>query len=160
MPCTNMRNPVSIKVFLSFYWFDCLFFRAVHRTRIIIPLVFATIIAIVLHPVVNLFVRIRINRALVIIWLSGNFNFCNWEITAWIIKTKNEFIGYLVVGRTIANVSSVVVFLFLIPVYVFMILFYQPLLIEFFRRIFGDSHRSKVSEVFNLKAMCCRMMCE
>ena len=31
---------------------------------IIIPLVFATIIAIVLHPVVNFFVRIRINRVL------------------------------------------------------------------------------------------------
>ena len=33
---------------------------------IIVPLVFATIIAIVLHPVVNFFVRLKINRVLAI----------------------------------------------------------------------------------------------
>lgn len=39
---------------------------------------------------------------------------------------------------------------FLIPVYVFMILFYQPLLIEFFRRVFGKNNRERVSEVINM----------
>ena len=34
---------------------------------IIVPLVFATIIAILLHPVVNFFVRIRINRVVAIV---------------------------------------------------------------------------------------------
>ena len=34
---------------------------------IIVPLIFATIIAIVLHPVVNFFVRLRINRVISIV---------------------------------------------------------------------------------------------
>jgi len=34
--------------------------------EIIIPIVFATIIAIVLHPVVNFFVRLKINRVIAI----------------------------------------------------------------------------------------------
>ncbi|MDY0199590.1 MAG: AI-2E family transporter [Tenuifilaceae bacterium] len=85
-----------------------------------------------------------------IVWISGHFNLSNREITAWILKTKNELISSLQIGQTIASLSSVLVFLFLIPVYIFMLLFYRPLIIEFLRRVFGADHRSKVSEVINL----------
>jgi predicted PurR-regulated permease PerM len=44
-------------------------------------------------------------------------------------------------------VGGMLAFLFLIPVYVFMILFYQPLLIEFFHKLFGKNNRDKVSEI-------------
>ncbi len=84
-----------------------------------------------------------------IIYISGHFNLSHKEITAWITKTKNETIGSLEIGQTIVNVGSVLVFLVLIPVYVFLILFYQPILIEFFRRVFGKSHRSKVGVIIN-----------
>ncbi len=36
---------------------------------------------------------------------------------------------------------------FLIPVYVFMFLFYEPLLLEFLRRLFGKDNRSQVSGI-------------
>lgn len=85
-----------------------------------------------------------------IVYISGHFNLSNNEITEWTTQTKNELVGSLQIGRTIANVGSSLAFFVLIPVYVFMILFYQPLLIEFFRRVFGKSNRSKVSEVINL----------
>jgi predicted PurR-regulated permease PerM len=161
---------------------------------IILPLVFATIIAIVLHPVVSFFVRIRVNRILAIIitllltllaiaalgtlvisqasrfteslpllvekftdmlnetisWISGHFNLSTREITAWITQTKNEILGSLAIGRTIASVGSTLAFFFLIPVYIFMILYYQPILIEFFHRVFGSDNRDKVSKVINL----------
>ncbi|MDP4208205.1 MAG: AI-2E family transporter [Bacteroidota bacterium] len=39
------------------------------------------------------------------------------------------------------------VILFLIPVYVFMILFYQPLLLEFIHKLFGTNYQSHVSEI-------------
>ncbi len=193
MPNTNIKIPISVKaplVLIGLIAFVTVLYVA---KGIIIPLIFATIFAIVLHPVVNMFVRIRINRVLAIIitllltflviaslglllysqgsrfseslpnlvdkfteilnqtivWISGHFNLSNREITAWIIKTKNEFIGSLQIGQTIASVGSVLVFIFLIPVYIFMLLFYQPLLIEFFRRVFDKSHRNKVNEVIN-----------
>lgn len=186
--------PFSIKaplVFIGMIAFIAVLYLA---KTIIVPLIFATIISIVLHPIVNLLVKYKINRILAIIitlfltfliiaslgvllysqayrfteslpklvdkfteilsqtiiWISGHFNISNWEITEWITVTKNELLGSLEIGETIANVGGVVVFLFLIPVYVFMILFYQPLLIEFFRRVFGEKHRGKVSEVILL----------
>lgn len=160
---------------------------------ILIPIVFATLISIVLHPVVNIFVRIKFNRVLAIIitllitfvviaglgtllisqasrftdslpklvdkfseilnqtivWVSGNFNLSTREITAWITETKNGILDNLAIGRTIANVGSTLAMFFLIPVYVFMILFYQPILIEFFKRVFGPAHRDRVSEIIN-----------
>jgi predicted PurR-regulated permease PerM len=51
------------------------------------------------------------------------------------------------IGKTLVTVGSGLVILFLVPVYIFMILFYQPLLLEFIRRLFGMEHQSKVSEI-------------
>ncbi|RIH63428.1 AI-2E family transporter [Mariniphaga sediminis] len=187
------RIPISIKAPLVFIGIFAFFTVLYIAKSIIIPLVFATIIAIILHPVVNLFVRIKINRIVAIlitllltflviaafgallttqasrfteslpklvdkfteiinqtiIYVSGHFNLSNKEITTWITETKNELIGSAEIGQTIINVGSVVALLFLIPVYVFMILFYQPLLIEFSHKLFGKSNRSKVSEIIN-----------
>lgn len=185
--------PITIKAPLVFMGLFALMAFLYIAKSILIPLVFATIIAIVLHPVVNMFVHIKINRVVAIIitllltfviiagfgflifsqasrfseslpklverfteilnqtviWVSGNFNLSNREITTWITDTKNEVLGNLEIGRTIANVGSSLAMFFLIPVYVFMMLFYQPLLIEFFRRLFGKNNRSKVDEVIN-----------
>ncbi len=189
----EMKFPVSVKASLIFIALLAFFAVMYIAKGIIIPIVFATIIAIILHPVVNLFIRIKINRVLAIIltlfltflviaafgtllfsqasrfteslpkladkfteilnqtviYISGHFNLSHREITAWITKTKNEITGSLEIGQTIVNVGSVLVLFFLIPVYVFMILYYQPLLIEFFRRAFGKNHRSKVSIIIN-----------
>ncbi|MCX6234072.1 MAG: AI-2E family transporter [Bacteroidetes bacterium] len=160
---------------------------------IIVPLIFALIIAILLHPVVNFFVRLRINRVVAIVitliltflviaafggflfaqarrfseswpmlvdkftgmlnqaiaWASGYFDIDPQEINEWITKTKGEIINTssAAIGKTLINVGNGLVILFLVPVYVFMILFYQPLLLEFIRRVFGKSNQSHVSEI-------------
>jgi predicted PurR-regulated permease PerM len=161
--------------------------------NIILPLIFAVIIATVLHPAVNFFVRFRINRVVAIIitltlailvfailgallfsqtlrfneswpklidkfvqmfnessaWASNYFDISPKKIDAWISKTETDFINTRAakIGQTIASVGSVVMLVFIIPVYIFMILYYQPLLMEFFRRLFGKSNRTEVSEV-------------
>ncbi len=158
---------------------------------IIVPIIFSIIIAIVLHPVVNFFVRKKINRVVAISitltltiiviaafgafifsqaslfseswpklvdkftellnqansWASGYFDISPQKITAWITKTKGELINTsgVAIGQTLVTVGGGVVVLFLIPVYIFMILFYQPLLLEFFRRLFGTNNRTEVS---------------
>ncbi len=189
----KMKIPVSVRAPLVFIGLLAFFAVLYIAKSIIIPLVFATIIAIILHPVVNLFVRIKINRIFAIIitlfltflviaafgmlvfsqasrfteslpklvdkfteilnqtiiFVSGHLHLSTREITEWITTTKNEIIGSLEIGQTIANVGGMLALFFLIPVYVFMILFYQPLLIEFFRRVFGKSNRSKVSIIIN-----------
>jgi predicted PurR-regulated permease PerM len=158
-----------------------------------IPLVFATIIAIVLHPVVNFMVKIKINRILAIIltmfltflvivafgavlisqankfgesWpvLVGKFtslinqniadaadyfNKDPQKIHDWITKTQGEIINTstAAIGQTIVILGNGLVILLLIPFYIFMILFYQPLLIEFIRRLSGTNYESYVRQI-------------
>ncbi len=160
---------------------------------IIVPIVFSIIIAIVLHPVVNFFVRKRINRVLAIVltlaltfiviaafcsllfsqasrfseswpvlvnnctellknsitWASGYFDINPQRIHDWISKTQDGIIiaSKAAIGQTLVNVGSAAVVLFLIPVYIFMLLFYEPLLLEFIRRIFISSNQTDVSEI-------------
>ncbi|MCX6248236.1 MAG: AI-2E family transporter [Bacteroidetes bacterium] len=163
--------------------------------EIIVPLVFATLLAIVLHPVVNFFTRRKISRVFAIIitllltilvivalgaflvsqairfsetwpvlvdrftgilnetitWISGYFDIKPQKIHEWILNTKSELISTssAAIGRTLLTLGNGLVILFLIPVYIFMILFYHPLLIEFIRRLFREEHQGKVGEMIS-----------
>ncbi len=193
MTVKDFAIPLYVKTVLVIIGLLAFVFTLYIAQSIVIPIVFATILAIVLHPAVNLIVRLKIHRVVAIVlvmfltfliiatfgtllfsqasrfteslpklvnkfteilnqiifWTSGHFDISANEITAWITATKNELIGGAEIGQTIVNVGSILAFLFLIPVYVFMILFYQPLLIEFLHRLFGKSNRDKVSEIIN-----------
>ncbi|WP_423126439.1 AI-2E family transporter [Gaoshiqia sp. Z1-71] len=193
MTVKEFMIPLYVKTVLVFIGLLAFVITLYIAQGVIIPIVFATIFAIVLHPAVNLIIRLKIHRIVAIIivmfftfliiasfgallfsqasrfteslpvlidkfteilnqiifWATGYFDISANEITAWITKTKNELIGGAEIGRTIINVGGILAFLFLIPVYVFMILFYQSLLIEFFHRLFGKNNRDKVSEIIN-----------
>jgi predicted PurR-regulated permease PerM len=160
---------------------------------ILVPIVFAIIISILLHPVVHFFVRQKINRVIAIIftllltfcviaafgglvvsqasrfieswpvlvdkftvmlnqaitWASGYFDIDAQKIHDWISKATGDLINTssAAIGKTLVIIGGGLVVLFLIPVYVFMILFYEPLLLEFIRRLFGKSNQSQVSEI-------------
>jgi len=157
---------------------------------IIVPVVFAVIIAILLNPVVNFLVKIKINRVLAILiallltftiivafgtliitqatrfseswpilvdrftdiinqtinWISGYFNIDKHSINEWIAKTKDEIINTsgAAIGQTLVTLGTWVMVLFLLPVYVFLILFYEPLILEFISRLFGKSNQGEV----------------
>lgn len=70
-------------------------------------------------------------------------------INAWITKTQHELINIdgTLIGQTIVNVSSIVAALVLIPVYIFVILYYQPLLKEFIHKLFDETHQVQVSSI-------------
>jgi predicted PurR-regulated permease PerM len=169
---------------------------ALYITRsIIVPIVFAFIIAILLYPVVKFFVRMRINRIIAITltivlatasmaalglllasqinkvseewpsmaekfagviqqsisWVSDKFNIPRHSVNEWIAKTRVELINAsgAVFGQTLVNLGGMLVALFLIPVYIFMILFYQPILVEFIHRLFGPAQHGRVVKVIN-----------
>jgi predicted PurR-regulated permease PerM len=160
---------------------------------IIIPLVFAIIIAVLLHPVVSFLVRHRFNRvvaivlslilailllvALVILLYSQISSFSDsWPILVdkctdllnqsirgiakyfdirpryihnWITKTRLELINNSsgAIEQTLLKIGGIAMMSFLVPVYIFMILFYQPLLLDFIRKLFGVNNKTEVSEV-------------
>jgi len=81
--------------------------------------------------------------------LSDYLNVRPRLIHAWITKSQHELINIntALIGETIMSVGSVVMTLLLVPVYVFVILYYQPLLIEFIHRLFRKIHQKQVGEI-------------
>ena len=189
----DSKFPFFVKAILFFIGLCALLAILYIAKGIIVPLVFAIIIAIVLHPVVNYLVRKKINRLLAIIitlfltflviagfgmllfwqasrfseswpvlvdkfttllnqavtWASGYFDINHQKINDWITSTKGELINNsgAAIGKTLLNVGSMIVVLVLLPVYIFMLLFYHPIILEFIHRLFGTSNQSKVSEI-------------
>lgn len=84
-----------------------------------------------------------------ITWASGYFDIDPTKIHQWIATTKSELINTsgAAIGQTLVTVGSGLVILFLLPLYVFLILFYQPLLLDFIHKLFAEIHQSKVSEI-------------
>jgi predicted PurR-regulated permease PerM len=84
-----------------------------------------------------------------ITWASKYFEIDPQNIHNWITNSIDELIDSSTgaIGQTLVTLGSGLIVLFLVPVYVFMILFYQPLLIDFLHRVFGENDQAKVSEV-------------
>ncbi|MEK7254877.1 MAG: AI-2E family transporter [Bacteroidota bacterium] len=160
---------------------------------IIVPLVFAMLMAILLNPVVNWLSGKKLNRALAITlvllaafvitaalayfigskvagfsesfpvfrdkffalandaigWVSQTFNVDKAKIDEWISKTQGEGMnsGTAIVGQTLLTLGDVLVLFFLLPVYVFMILFYKPLLLNFISQLFHQERHVVVADV-------------
>lgn len=161
--------------------------------QIILPLIYATLFAILLNPFVNFLVRKKINRVVaifiavvsailitavliyfissqlsmfsetypkfkekfnvttehVIRWTSENFNIKTSKINTWIKQTEGEAINNLggTIGQTLSAITGLVAIVVLLPVYLFMILFYRDLLLEFIRKLFSATHHAAVFEV-------------
>ncbi|MBV5343803.1 AI-2E family transporter, partial [bacterium] len=160
---------------------------------LIVPLILSALIAIVLHPVVKLFVRWKFNRLLAIIvtlllsflvivsfglflvsqlsrfseswpifvdkftllinntihWIPGYFDISAQKVNTWIAETKTDLLdgSGLAIGQTLLSVGSGIVVLFLIPVYVFLFLFYKPLLLDFIHKLFADNRQKELGLV-------------
>jgi predicted PurR-regulated permease PerM len=80
---------------------------------------------------------------------SNYFEIDPQRIHDWITKAKEELIAKntALIAKTLVNVGSVLVVLLLVPVYIFMLLFYQPLLLDFIGKLFKKDHQSQVSEI-------------
>lgn len=161
--------------------------------NIIVPLIFATIIAILLSPVVTFLVKHRVNRIVAIIatlllaftiiivfgallisqavrfseswpllvdrftevmnqsisWFSGYFDINSGNIHEWGTKTKGELmnISSAEIGKTIMMAGNLAIIVFIIPVYIFLILYYRPLFSEFISRLFDKKNHAEVKDI-------------
>lgn len=82
-------------------------------------------------------------------WVSVHFNINSQNIYDWISKNKGELINSssTAIGQTLLSVGSLVFMMVLIPIYVFLLLYYEPILMEFIRRIFGIDKKVQVHEI-------------
>ncbi len=190
-----LKFPFYAKASLVFIGLFALISMLFIAQNIIVPLIYAIIIAIVLSPAVNYFERKGFNRAFAITiilllaifvsiafiallssqmmmfsdsfpmlverfneltnqlvtWASGYFNISTYRINLWVAAKKADFFTGTSagIGQTIINTGSVLIVLILIPVYVFMFLYYQPLLLEFIHKLFKTSSHAEVNSVLS-----------
>ena len=170
-----------------------LFFVLYIGKDIVVPLLYATVFAILLNPAVNRLQRLGLNRTLSIFlvlllafllvamliyflsaqmamfsetlpqfkvrftqlfsdaltWVSQTFNIKTAQIDAGIQQMRDEGLSNStsMIGRTLSTVGGVFVVVFLLPVYIFMILFYKPLLLNFISQLFPGERHGTVVEV-------------
>lgn len=80
--------------------------------------------------------------------LSETFHIKAKTINAWINQLKSENLGDgAFIGTTIATITGVLVYILLMPVYMFLFLYYKPLLLEFFAKLFPSSQHGNVADV-------------
>lgn len=162
---------------------------------IIVPLIFSVMIAVLLYPIVNFFVRMKINRVIAIIftlfltilvttlvavlifrqasifveswplmvekfsltlnefthWASRYFDLNQWKVNRWIKTTKTDSltISGAEVGQTMFVLGNSIMVMLLVPVYVFLLLYYNKLIIEFIHRVFVSSDQNQVSKIIS-----------
>ncbi len=161
--------------------------------QVLLPIIFATIVAVLLNPVVQFLVRHHLPRILAIViavllamlvtvalvyfissqinsfaeasprykekldgllkqtiaWVSTQVNIAPEKLTGWLANAQSEVMknSGAILGQTLSTVGGFLMGTVLLPVYVIMILWYQPLLREFFRRVFVRDNQGTVSEV-------------
>ncbi len=188
---TNFRVPFYARTaFIAVGIFAFVF--ALHiGAFIIVPLIFSTMIAMVLNPLVNYFVRKKMNRVLAItlvvstaiivvagiIYIAGvqltmfgeaypklldkyqefridavkavsdKLNIPVSRINKWLVDMQSDFIRNFAFQQRISDVLNIFLVATLIPVYVFLILYYKLLLLEFIGRLFRQNHHEAMKEV-------------
>lgn len=82
-------------------------------------------------------------------WVTVKFNIPRANIDAWIEKLKKDGManGPAMIGGALGTVSGVLAIIFLLPVYMFTILYYKPLLLEFVAELFRKKEHPIVAEV-------------
>ena len=82
-------------------------------------------------------------------WFSQNFGVNPRKTSEWIDSARTDLTTMSTerIGNTITTMGNAVIILILIPVYIFLILYYQPLILDFIHRFIGDGHESDVKIV-------------
>jgi predicted PurR-regulated permease PerM len=164
-----------------------------YAQNLIVPIVFSVLLAIMLNPIVNFFIRLKINRIfsiLIVLILSVCILYAfvafvyaqltqfseSWPIFVtkfttllneiiitfsdyidikpqlihdWISKTKTELINTnsTIITQIIVSLGSSLSMVLLVPVYIFVFLFYQPLLLEFIHKLFDANKQTEVASI-------------
>jgi predicted PurR-regulated permease PerM len=195
MENASVKLPLYLKIAQIFMGITVFFFILYIGQDIIIPLVFAIMIAILLNPVILFLCRMKIPRILAIIlslvvtmllitgvfyffitqislfsesfplfkqkflslfndserWIARTFNVSKWKVDAWVTKTRQEGMdnGTVVITSTVSTLSGMLMTFIIMPVYVFMIIYYKPLLLEFIARLFPKNVHVTVVDVLS-----------
>ncbi len=159
--------------------------------HIIIPILYAALIAILLNPLVNYLISKKVNKIVsisiavlfaicvvlgilylvssqismfsetypkllekfnltsiqLVQWIAQKFSISEFKIHEWINEMESKAINNFAIGEMLSEATRVMVIIALLPVYLFMMLYYKPLLLEFIRKLFRTEYHIAVAEV-------------
>jgi hypothetical protein len=187
----TLKLPFYAKTALIFISLFGIMYSLYIAQDILIPIVMATIFAVLLNPIVNYLESKKINKFFaialtvffgilivssllfflisqatsfsealpilkkkfgessdsVITWIAEKTHINEVKIESWIQATQKDQIKQFKIGEKISSFGNVMITTFLLPVYMVMILYYKPLLLEFFRRLFHNRDFFAVKDV-------------
>jgi predicted PurR-regulated permease PerM len=79
------------------------------------------------------------------LWLSAQFGLSFEKQMSMISEAANS--GKAYIGQTLNTVLGMISVLVLIPIYVFLFLFYKPLILNFFYEVFDDENSEQVADI-------------
>ncbi len=167
---------------------------------ILVPLLYASLFAILLNPVITFLVAHRMNRTLAIAismllgllliagviyllimqmqtmsatfpkfkdeffvflqdgidWIARKLNLSQQQTNVWLNKLRSQMMdnSSLYITQTFSKVTVILATIVIVPVYIFMLLYYQPLIIEFMRTFFAkDNHASVVDIITSIRTV-------
>ena len=88
-------------------------------------------------------------------WTSLNLHVDEAKIDAWAQELKIDGISnsnrYM--GVALQSISGVLILIMLLPVYIFLLLLYKPMLLEFISKVFKDDKKNEIEILANTDAM-------
>lgn len=191
----NDSIPTYLKLSVIMLGLVAFFFTIYIAQNLLLPLVFAILVAMLLNPVVNFLTARKVNRIVAItlslmiavlimagliifissqlhnfgdalpqlkervtalykevtLWGAEKFNLSYAKMNAWIEKGKDEGMnsGKAVIGDTVNTLSHFMILLLLIPVYIFLLLFYKPLILKFISKLFPVEQHTTVIDILS-----------
>jgi len=187
--------PFSLRIAISLVGLIAFFYIVYVAQNILLPFVFAMLVAILLNPIVNFLTGKRIHKVIAITvtlvvnlafmggliffiisqfnnfaddlpqlkmrfdsflqdfinWLSERFNLSSSKINSWIAREKVESLNNsnVLIGNAAITLSRIFTWILLIPVYIFLLLFYKPLILQFFSKLFPFNIHGMVVEIMS-----------
>ncbi len=82
-------------------------------------------------------------------FIAKTFNVKQSQISEWIATAKKEATSNssALIGQTLSTVTDVILIITLLPVYIFMFLYYKPLLLDFIGKLSPPENQDSVREV-------------
>lgn len=87
----------------------------------------------------------------IIVWASDKFNLSRGEVNESVTKMQSETVNKMTegLGQTLGSIGGTLSMVVLLPIYVFMILLYKPMIVVFIEKLFKKEQKPVVDEVMH-----------
>ncbi|MEO6132674.1 MAG: AI-2E family transporter [Saprospiraceae bacterium] len=88
-------------------------------------------------------------QAQVVPWITEHLGIKGSKLNGWINDARHDLMDLSAqkIGTTLKTVMNASVILFLLPVYIFLMLYYQPIMLDFIHRVVGKEHERNLGSV-------------